>query len=81
MIRTSKTTTNRTRTLYMRSFCAVRRIRKMTNAQTKIRQRVTLTASSMSGGHGIRTRNRLPGTSFPVRPLANSLTLPIASEL
>jgi hypothetical protein len=53
----------------------------MTNAQTKIRQRVTLTASSMSGGHGIRTRNRLPGTSFPVRPLANSLTLPIASEL
>ena len=31
-----------------------------------------------SGGHGIRTRNRLPGTSFPVRPLANSLTLRVS---
>lgn len=31
-----------------------------------------------SGGHGTRTRNRFPGTTFPVWPLANSLTLRIA---
>src|SRR5947209_7624989 len=28
-----------------------------------------------SGGHGTRTRNPLRGTTFPVWPLANSLTL------
>ena len=27
-------------------------------------------ASCQSGGHGTRTRNRLPGTSFPMKPLA-----------
>ncbi len=32
-------------------------------------------ATTRSGGHGTRTRNRFPGTSFPVRPLTNSLTL------
>ena len=31
--------------------------------------------AAKSGGHGIRTRNPFRDTSFPVRPLANSLTL------
>ena len=39
-------------------------------AQNKSRQSVRTTASLTSGGHGTRTRNRFPGTSFPVRPLA-----------
>jgi integrase len=32
-------------------------------------------ATRQGGGHGTRTRNRFPGTTFPVWPLANSLTL------
>ncbi len=39
-------------------------------AQYESRQRLTLTASDYSGGHGARTRNPLRGTSFPMRPLA-----------
>ena len=31
--------------------------------------------ASQSGGHGTRTRSRLPGTSVPVKLLTNSLTL------
>src|SRR5262245_9430713 len=58
---------------------AMRRI-LVENARCKVtkhkrRQRVKSTASRLSGGHGTRTRNRLPGTTFPVWPLANSLTL------
>ena len=34
------------------------------------RQPLRATASLASGGHGTRTRNRLPGTTFPVSPLA-----------
>ena len=34
------------------------------------RPAVTTTASVLSGGHGSRTRNRFPGTTFPVWPLA-----------
>ena len=43
---------------------------KMLKAQQKSRQSVTTTASVLSGGHGSRTRNRFPGTTFPVWPLA-----------
>ncbi len=42
----------------------------MIEAQSKSRRRVTTTASQPSGGHGARTRNRFPGTTFPVSPLA-----------
>jgi hypothetical protein len=31
---------------------------------------VTSSEKLLSGGHGARTRNRLPGTTFPVWPLA-----------
>ena len=31
---------------------------------------VKTTTSTISGGHGSRTRNRFPGTTFPVWPLA-----------
>lgn len=34
-----------------------------------------------SGGHGIRTRNRLPGTSFPMRLLAIRLPSSVASTV
>jgi hypothetical protein len=42
----------------------------MNGPQTKSRQRLTSTALRGSGGHGSRTRNRFPGTTFPVWPLA-----------
>jgi hypothetical protein len=42
----------------------------MTRTQHQGRQVVSATASTLSGGHGIRTRNRFPGTTFPVSPLA-----------
>lgn len=42
----------------------------MTFAQNKRRQSLRTAAFRRSGGHGSRTRNRLPGTAFPVRPLA-----------
>ena len=51
--------------------CSTTRRSEMTRrAQRKGRQPVRATALFVSGGHGTRTRNRLPGTSFPVRPLA-----------
>jgi len=42
----------------------------MPKAQSKSRHHVRVAASQTSGGHGTRTRNRLPGTTFPVWPLA-----------
>jgi hypothetical protein len=50
----------------------------MTSAQVKRRQHVTLAVSVEGGGHEIRTRNRLPGTTFPVWPLA--IRLPSGDE-
>jgi hypothetical protein len=47
--------------------------------QKKSRQRVTSTASFMSGGHETRTRNRFPGTTFPVWPLAIRLPSGVSS--
>ena len=45
-------------------------VQKMVGAQKKSSRRVGATASGESGGHGTRTRNRFPGTTFPVWPLA-----------
>jgi hypothetical protein len=43
---------------------------KMIIAQNKSSRRIRATAFFESGGHGARTRNRFPGTTFPVSPLA-----------
>ena len=51
----------------------------MKTAQTKSRHRVRMTAFDVSGGHGSRTRNRFPGTTFPVSPLAIRLPSEMAS--
>jgi hypothetical protein len=40
------------------------------SAQLNCRQWVTAILTFVSGGHGTRTHNRLPGTTFPVWPLA-----------
>ena len=37
---------------------------------TKGNGRLRCVATDQGGGHGTRTRNRLPGTSFPMKPLA-----------
>jgi hypothetical protein len=54
-------------------------VRKMIRAQRKSSRRVRATASRNSGGHGTRTRNRFPGTTFPVWPLAIRLPSESAS--
>ena len=41
----------------------------MMRAQDESRQRVALAACCQSGGHGIRTRNPLRGTTSPMWPL------------
>jgi hypothetical protein len=38
--------------------------------QYPVGQQVWTTSSFVSGGHGTRTHNRFPGTTFPVWPLA-----------
>jgi hypothetical protein len=50
-----------------------------TIAHKKGRHPNRMTALQKSGGHGTRTRNRLPGTTFPVWPLA--IRLPSESNL
>ena len=38
----------------------------MNKSQTQRQQKLPITVSKNSGGHGARTRNRFPGTTFPV---------------
>jgi hypothetical protein len=52
------------------NFSTTKGLENMSAMQDKRIQRVRRNASSQSGGHGARTRNRLPGTTFPVSPLA-----------
>src|SRR5690606_19795794 len=56
-----------------------RAVEKPRRCKTKSRQRLALTASPNSGGHGTRTRNPLRGTSFPMRPLAIRLPSGVAA--
>ncbi len=54
----------------------------MTISQNESRQPLRMTTNSKSGGHGIRTRNRLPGTSFPVHRLpANRLRMVLEKQM
>jgi len=55
---------------FQHNFSTTKGIDKMFVAQNNSSRRVTATASCESGGHGARTRNRFPGTTFPVSPLA-----------
>jgi hypothetical protein len=55
-------------------------VHKMVGAQKKSSRQVRATASGESGGHGTRTRNRFPGTTFPVWPLAIRLPSESASQ-
>ncbi len=48
----------------------LRRNRPATPETKKPRKSLGLRGFCVSGGHGTRTRNRLPGTTFPVSPLA-----------
>ncbi len=56
--------------LFQHIFSTVAKARWTRAAQKASCQRLTLTACSISGGHEIRTRNPLRGTTFPVWPLA-----------